>query len=245
MSQRKLPVLSSSVPCYRCKRECISELIGTYILVVVGPATLIVLSLVHISALDTLLLVALAFGGTVAIMILVFGRYSGSVINPALTLALASARLLKKDLVIPYLFFQLVGGILAGLTLRAIFLSSVSATDLGSTKLAGGVSPIVGLVFELVGTFVLASSAMLAATRIKKIRHQALFVGFTLSVLIFFIGPLTSAGLNPARSLGPSLASGYLENLYVYVVGPFAGALLAGLLFKKLGDRNGISVCLC
>ena len=130
-----------------------------------------------LSGLVALALVALAFGGTVALMILAFGKHSGSVINPAVTVAVASARLLKKDLILPYLFFQILGGILAGLTLRLVFLSALNSTLLGSTQLATGMSPLLGLAFESVGTFVLASSALIASTRIKKHKYQALFVG--------------------------------------------------------------------
>jgi glycerol uptake facilitator-like aquaporin len=176
----------------------------------------------------------MTFGGTVALVILGLGRYSGSIINPAITLATASARLLRRELVALYLLFQVIGGILAGFTLKLLFLSSGDGTSLGSTKLAVGISPILGIALEAAGTFFLASSALVATTRIRKTTNQALLVGGTLSVLIVFIGPFTGAGFNPARSLGPSLASGYLSNIYVYLVGPIMGAILAGLLFRLM-----------
>ncbi len=183
-------------------------------------------------------------------MILAFGKHSGSVIYPAVSVAVASARLLKRDLVVPYLFFQVLGGVLAGLTLRLIFLSALNSTELGATRLATGISPLVGLTIEFLGTFVLASSALIASTRLKKTEHQALFVGSTLSILILFIGPLTGAGFNPARSLGPSLASGDLTNLSVYIIGPVLGALCAGLVFRLIKDgkrrrKSSNLVCLC
>jgi MIP family channel proteins len=215
-------------------------------LVLIGPASVILLSLISLSGLGALASIALAFGGTVALMILALGRYSGSVINPAVLIAVASAKLLKKELIVPYLVFQIAGGILAGLTLRFLFLSSINSTQLGSTKLATGISPILGIAFEAIGTFVLASSALIASTRIKKTKYQALLVGSTLSILILFLGPLTGAGFNPARSLGPSFASGYFTNLEVYIIGPVIGALFAGLLFRMVrnyGKRN--LVCLC
>lgn len=218
-------------------------------MVLAGPGAVILLSLVSFSGLVTLSLIALVFGGTVALMILVFGKHSGSVINPAVTLAVACARLLKRELILPYLLFQIVGGILAGITLRFLFLSTINSNvDLGSTKLAAGISPLLGITFEGVGTFVLASSALLASTKIKRIELQALCVGSTLSILIIFIGPLTGAGFNPARSLGPSLASGYFENLYVYLLGPSVGAMCAGLLFRVIRDNGGkklLPICVC
>jgi glycerol uptake facilitator-like aquaporin len=64
-------------------------------------------------------------------------------------------------------------------------------------------------------------------------------VGGTVTILILFIGPLTGTGFNPARSLGPALASGYFPDLYVYAIGPFVGALLAELLFRQVRSSFG------
>ncbi|MHB8567590.1 MAG: MIP/aquaporin family protein [Nitrososphaerales archaeon] len=238
-----LPI--SSFPCSKCKKECLAELIGTYILVLAGPASVILVSLMPLIGIEALTLIALTFGGTVGILILLLGKYSGTVINPAITVAAASVRLLRKDLIVPYLFFQLMGGLLAGITLRYIFLS-VDTTSLGATKLANGINPILGIVIESIGTFFLALSALIASARLKKTHHQALLVGATLFTLIIFIGPLTGAGFNPARSLGPSIASGYIENLYVYFIGPVIGALFAGIAFRAIKEHGkGNPVCLC
>jgi len=215
-------------------KRCIAELIGTYVLVVVGPSSIVFLSLLSIPAPVTLLLVALTFGGTVSAIIIMLGEHSGAVINPALTLAAASARLLSGGLVIPYVLFQTAGGILAGITLRLMFTPLGDSTSLGSTKLATSINPMTGIGLETLGTFVLAVSALGATAWVRRARFQALAVGGTLAILILFIGPLTGAGFNPARSLGPAFASDYFSNLYVYLVGPAAGALLAGLLFRQI-----------
>jgi len=238
------------IPCANCKKECLSELVGTYLLVFVGPASVIIFSaLPSLYGLKALILIALTFAGTVAALIFTLGKHSGAIINPAITLAAMSARLLRKGLLAPYLFFQLLGGVLAGLSLRIFFISFQTKTELGSTALTKGVDPLVGITIEAMGTFVLASSALIASTRIRGSQNQAIFVGSTLFILIIFIGPLTGAGFNPARSLGPSLASGYTQNLYVYIVGPILGALAAGLVFRvirKGGEgKAGNSVCMC
>jgi glycerol uptake facilitator-like aquaporin len=74
-------------------------------------------------------------------------------------------------------------------------------------------------------------------------------VGLTLFFLILLIGPMTGAGLNRARSLGPALASGYYQNLAVYFIGPIAGGSSAGLMFRAI--ENNVTtkpsnlVCLC
>ena len=216
-------------------KRWISELIGTYALVVAGPSSIILLSTLSLSSTpEALCLVALTFGVSVSTIILLLGEHSGAVINPALTLAASSAQLLRRNLVVPYLLFQTAGGILAGLTLRIVFSPLGDPTSLGSTKLATSVNPIMGIGLEALGTFILAMSALAATAWVRRAVLQAMAVGGTLTVLILFIGPLTGAGFNPARSLGPALASGYISNLYVYVIGPFVGALLAGLLFRQI-----------
>ncbi len=102
------------------------------------------------------------------------------------------------------------------------------------------------MLLETVGTFILAMSGFLASLRIHKKPGEAALIGTTLFLIILALGPLTNASLNPARSLGPALASGNLTNLYVYVIGPLAGGLIAGLLFRfferaKLPDSSSDS----
>ena len=123
--------------------------------------------------------------------------------------------------------------------MKLIFSQYGSPADLGATRLGIGVSPLVGILLETAGTFVLAMSGFLASIRIHKKPGEAALIGSTLFVIILLLGPLTNASLNPARSLGPALASGYLINLYVYFIGPLAGGLIAGFVFRFL-ERSRI-----
>ncbi len=237
------------IPCSTCKKECLSELAGTYLLVLLGPSSIVVASLVpSIGAIESLLFIAFAFGATVGFVILLLGKYSGAIINPAITFGATFARVLHSKYFIPYLSFQIAGGLLAGLTLKIIFSSITPTMDLGSTKLAVGISPTFAVIIEAIGTFVLTISALVASTRIKNSKGQALLVGSTLFFLILLIGPLTGASFNPARSLGPALLSGYIDNLYVYFIGPIVGAVIAGIIFRLIrehGRPKGNLVCLC
>ena len=237
-------------PCSDCKKECFSELLGTYLLVTIGPASIILTALAPgLGSLSTLVLVALAFGGIVGIVILMLGIFSGAVINPAITVGASLAGTLKSRYLAPYLFFQTLGGLLAGLTLRIIFFSTGDTTGLGSTRLSDAVNPILGTLVETFGTFVLTVSALVASSYIHGPKRQALLVGSILFILILLIGPLTGAGFNPARSLGPAVASGQIQNLYVYLVGPIVGAVAAGLVFRRARNGQGKqilrTVCVC
>jgi glycerol uptake facilitator-like aquaporin len=220
------------------------------LLVLLGPASVILAPLIpNISTVEALLIIALTFGGVVGFLIVLFGEHSGAVFNPAITLGASIAKSLRTKYFVPYLLFQISGGLIAGLTLRAMFVTLSSQADLGSTKLALGLSPLVGIMIEAAGTFVLTISALFASAKIKSRRHQALLVGSTLFFLILIIGPLTGAGFNPARSLGPSLASGYFQNLYVYFMGPLLGAAIAGLVFRGVRHERSKPklnlVCMC
>ena len=232
------------------RARCLSELLGTYLLVLIGPGTVTAVSLAQgITTFEALVIIAFAFGATVAIVILLLGRISGAHINPAVTLAHTIAGKTSLEMFLPYISFQVLGGLLGAFTVKLIFSQFGSPADLGTTKLASAVSLPVGTLLEAAGTLVLAVSGFVASLRIHKKPGEAALIGTTLFVVILALGPLTNASLNPARSLGPALASGYLTNLYVYWLGPLAGGLIAGLAFRflersKLG-KGSRAVCLC
>lgn len=215
-------------------------------LVFAGPASVIVASFLEFPLpFETLAFVALVFGATVASVILLFGRASGAHINPAISLACLFSGGLRRRLFVPYLLFQLAGALLAGFTLWAVLGSLSPSASLGSTKLAAGVSPVEGVFLEAIGTLFLAASALSAPFLLRTPAKQAALVGATLFVLILCIGPLTGASFNPARSLGPSLFSGYFSSQLVYWVGPLFGGACAGLIFRKMTaprDRQGTPV---
>ncbi len=232
------------------RARCLSELLGTYLLVLIGPGTVAAVSLAQgVTTFEALVIIGLAFGATVGVLILLLGRISGAHVNPAITLAHTIAGKTSLEMFVPYISFQVLGGLFGAFTVKLIFSQFGSPADLGTTKLASVVSPLFGTVLETGGTFVLAMSGFLASLRVHKKPGEATLIGSTLFVIILALGPLTNASLNPARSLGPALASGYLTNLYVYWIGPLAGGLIAGLVFRFF-ERSRIgqvsrAVCLC
>lgn len=144
-----------------------------------------------------------------------------------------------------YAFYQVLGGLVAGMILRTAFPVSEESGFLGSTLLASGISPVSGIAIELAGTFLLSAVVLIVSSHVRNLSYQAASVGVTLFLLILVIAPLTGASLNPARSIGPALASAHLEGLLVYIIGPLAGGALAGLLAKWRVAREKIPVCLC
>lgn len=214
-------------------------MLGTYLLVFIGPGSAVIASLLGLPSVEALGLVAGVFGGVVAAVILFLGRISGAHINPAITLSNAAAGFDKRGFTLPYIGFQIAWGLLAGLCLKLVFGTLVPSISLGSTKLGLGISPTEGIGLEIAGTFVLAMSALTAISFLRSAVKQAFLVGGTLFVLIMLIGPLTGGSFNPVRSLGPSLFSGYFDNQLVYYVGPLIGGACAGLTFRLVRNRHG------
>ena len=220
-------------PCGQCRSECSAEFIGTFLLVFFGAG--IVALTTPFSGSFVLTEIAATFGIVVAVVILSMGRISGAHINPAVSLAQAISGRLRRGLLLPYLFFQTAGGVAAGLVLRLIFHPDGSSVYLGSTTLS--VSIMLGFALEIIGTFTLALVILRVSSRASSLKYQALVIGLTLFVLILALGPLTGASFNPARSLGPALASGHVDNTWLFLAAPPIGAALAAFVERR-NDRT-------
>lgn len=211
-----------------------AELVGTYILVFAGCGAIVVESLTgamgHVG-------IALVFGLVVTAIIYTFGHVSGAHLNPAVTISFTSTGELGIKDALYYILSQITGGILAILSLALLFLeeakSAKSLAYYGSTLPRGSWYQSFG--FELVLTFILMLVIYGSAVHGKAIKSFAgIAIGFTVGVEAMFAGPITGASMNPARSIAPALISGNLSDLWIYIVAPILGALLAGLFYVKV-----------
>ncbi len=209
-------------------RNLVTEFIGTFALIFVGAGALAISP-------GNLVAVALAHGLVIVTFAYAYGHISGTHINPAVTLGLLVAGEIQFTVAIGYWIVQFAGGILGALVLKAVL---PMASDLGVTILttteAGGaftVTPIQGLFVEIILTFFLVNTIFNTAVSGKVGNFAGLAIGLTLVLAILMGGPLTRASLNPARTLGPAIASGNFADLWLYFVGPFVGAVLAALLY--------------
>ncbi len=147
----------SSHPHSSRRARCLSELLGTYLLVLIGPGTVTAVSLGQgITIFEALVIIGFAFGATVTVVILLLGRISGAHVNPAITLAHTIAGKTTLEMFVPYISSQVTGGLLGAFTVKIFFSQFGSPADLGTTRLASGVSPLFGTLLETSGTFVLA-----------------------------------------------------------------------------------------
>lgn len=198
-----------------------SEFFGTFALVFCGTGAIIINdttggAVTHPG-------VALTFGLVVMALVYTFGDTSGAHFNLAVTLAFAVAGRFSRRCVVFYIAAQLAGGVLASLVLRALF---PLHTTLGATSPSG--PPLQSLVLELVLTWFLMLVVLNVSTGAKEKGITAgLVVGAVIGLEAMFAGPICGASMNPARSVAPALVSLHLRDLWIYVVGPIAGALLA------------------
>lgn len=219
-------------------RVIVAELVGTFFLVLAGTAAAVTAALnLPISGLPSdSLTIALAFGLALTTLVFALGHISGAHFNPAVTLALAVNGKFPWKYVPFYLGSQLGGALLAALTV--LFMYGTRAKEiaaLGATLPADGVNGWRVVVIEATVTFLLMLVIMAIATDPRSPKAAAgTTIGFALAVGILIAGPLTGGGLNPARALGPMIASGQLTAFWAYIIGPIIGAVLAATLYAKL-----------
>jgi aquaporin NIP len=212
-------------------RKYVSELIGTFALVLCGTGAIIINQ--ETSGVISHTGIAITFGLIVMAMIYSLGNISGAHLNPAVSIAFAvSGRFSWKE-VLPYITSQCVGALLASLVLRFLFPNN---DFLGSTLPAG--TPSQSFVLEFLLTFFLMLVIINVATGSKE---QGMFAGLAIGATVLleamFAGPICGASMNPARSLAPALVSGHTEYLWVYLTATTLGAIAAIPVWKYLNAK--------
>lgn len=209
-------------------RRAIAEGIGTFFLVLIGPGAVMVDA--YTGGVIGHAGIALAFAFVVLAMIYTIGHLSGAHINPAVTLAFWAAGRFPGREVVPYVLAQSAGAVLASLTLLGI-LGPVG--KLGATVPAIPVGGAFAVEFLL--SFALMFVIMAVATDERVADGFAgVAVGLTVGFDAMMGGPLTGASMNPARSLGPAVASGIWTAHWLYWVAPVAAMIVAARLYDWL-----------
>jgi aquaporin NIP len=199
-------------------RRAVAEFIGTALLVAIGPGAAAV-DVVY-PGVVTHVGVAIAFALIVMAAIAAFGDISGAHINPAVTIALWSDRRFPRHEVPTYLLAQCAGAVAGGVAIAAL---------LGGAVRASATIPAVNLTAALAVELGLSSLLMVAILGVIHAPAMkatgAIVIGLTVGVCALVGGPLTGASMNPARSLGPAVASGVWTAHWVYWLAPIGGML--------------------
>jgi len=222
-------------------RAWLAEAIATYALVFFGPLSVILSVVVFGDGLtiESILMISLGHGAVIALMVYAFGHVSGAHINPAVTIPMMITKKISVADGIGYIIFQVIGAIVATLSLMAIL------PEIGKPVLWGGHggpsellnhSVMSGFVVEVILTFFLVLVIFMTAVHKKapKSVYGAAIGGMVF--LLHIVGvPLTGASMNPARSLAPAVATGdagLLEIQWLYWVAPIIGGIIAGVVMN-------------
>ena len=202
-----------------------AEFIGTFALVFCGTGAVIVnqqsggsLGLIGIS---------LAFGIIISAMIYVFGNISGAHINPSVTIALAIGKATTKKDAVFYILSQILGALFASGLLK--FLFSENET-LGATIPSGELMQ--SFIIEFILTFFLMLTILGVTSKKENANRAGLLIGLMVTGIILVAGPISGGSFNPARSIAPAIVSGDFTALWIYIIAPTLGTILAMLIWQ-------------
>lgn len=221
-------------------KRALAEVLGTFVLVFGGVgAAVIAGDRIGFAG------VAFAFGLSLLAMAYAIGPVSGCHINPAVTLGLLARGKIGGSEAVRYWAAQVFGAILAALVLLLIVKGRAGGYDAGTEGFGangygdhspGGYPWGSAFAVEVVLTFFLVFTVLAATDRIASVAFAGIPIGLVL-VLIHLVGiPVDNTSVNPARSIGPALFVGgwALEQLWLFIVAPLVGAVLAAVVHKVL-----------
>jgi len=222
----------------KAKKYC-AEFIGTLVLVFMGCGSAMFLGC---APSEGHLAVALAFGLSIVAMAYVIGNISGCHINPAVSLAMLLRKKLSGTDFIGYVVAQIAGAIGAAGLLKLLLSRGLvdKAGWLGSNAVANAGGVWGALLVEVILTFIFIFVILGVTSDEKKSSVAGIVIGLTLTFVHIVGIPLTGTSVNPARSIGPAIfaGSGALTNLWVFIVGPLAGAVAAVVAFSLLAPKD-------
>lgn len=213
-------------------KKYIAEFIGTFAMIFCGTGAM---TINEVTGGDvTHVGIGITWGLIVMSMIYAFGEISGAHFNPAVSIAFAYAKKFSWKEVPRYIFFQVAGAFAASLLLMWLFPKS---------ELLGATIPSIDLwrafVLELILTFFLMVVIINVSTGSKEVGMMAgIAIGSVILLEAIFAGPITNASMNPARSLAPNIVSGNIQGLWLYMIAPILGAILAVVSCKFVKHEN-------
>src|SRR4051812_21459082 len=223
----------------RIAPKLLAEFIGTFAFVFIGAGAAAVVG--DGVGLPGIAAIAFAHGLTIMVFAFAYGSISGGHMNPAVTVGVLAAGAIGVGEAIGYIVSQLIGGVAGAMMLSAVL--GGAATGLGMPALAHNlalgamsltISPAAGFMIEAVLAFFLVTVVLSTAVAGRAGKLAPLAIGMTLTLNIIMGGALTGGAFNPARALGPMVATGNFTNVWLYMAAPIVGAIVAAILHTGL-----------
>ena len=223
----------------RITPKLLAEFIGTFSFVFIGAGAAAVVG--SGAGLPGITAVAFAHGLAIMAFAFAYGSVSGGHMNPAVTIGVLAAGAMGVGEAIGYVISQLIGGVAGALLLKSVL--GGAATGLGMPALAHGlvlgattvtVTPEAGYMIEAVLGFFLVTVVLSTAVAGRAGSLAPLAIGMTLTLNIIMGGALTGAAFNPARALGPMVATGNFNDAWPYLTAPIVGAIVGAILHTGL-----------
>lgn len=215
-------------------KKYLAEFIGTFVLVLFACGTAVVTGC-SVENGAAYLMTALAFGLVIVAMAYSIGNVSGCHINPAVSIAmLVSGKLGIVDF-IGYIVAQFAGAT-AGAGVLKLF---APESNLGSNALFEGNIGL-SILIEVILTFVFVIAILGVTSKVENSAVSGVVIGLTLTLVHLLGIAFTGTSVNPARSFGPAILAGgeYLSSLWVFIVAPLIGGVLAALVYKFLDGKK-------
>jgi len=227
-------------------KKLAAEFIGTFWLVLGGCGSAVLAAAFPDVGIG-LLGVSLAFGLTVLTMAYAIGHISGCHLNPAVTVGLWAGGRHPAGEVLPYIVAQVLGGVAGAFVLLMIAsgqpgfdVSGGLASNGYGAHSPGGYSMASGFLTEVVMTLMFLVIILGATDRRAPAGFAPIAIGLGLTLIHLISIPVTNTSVNPARSTGPAVFVGdwALGQLWLFWVAPILGALVAGYLYRWLGNEK-------
>ncbi len=219
----------------------LAEFLGTAILLVVGLSAVSVdfgagspiASAVPDPVLRRFITGTIFASGGAIVVYSMLGRISGGHLNPAVTVAFLRLGKIKPRLALGYVVAQTAGALVGALAVRLLWGALAGSVADGAT-VPGPQGPLVAVAAEALMTFALVSLVLQFMRRPGFAPYTPVAIAVLIAALVTIEAPISGTSLNPARSIGPALVAGVFTDIWVYLVGPIAGALAAVLAADRV-----------
>ena len=227
-------------------REYAAEFAGTALLLLVGLSAVCVdfatrspvVSAIPDSNLRRLITGIIFAGTATAIVYSPLGRRSGGHINPAVTLAFLRLGKITRRSAAVYVVVQVAGALTGAALVMVIWRGWATSVSVGATVPKDG-GPAAAMAAEVGVTFLLVTLLLHFVDRPRLMPYTAAAAGVLVAFFVFVEAPVSGTSLNPARTLGPAVVGGTFTDLWIYLLGPPLGALLAVLVYRH--GRSGVA----